>query len=231
MHSLSKFALALGLGATVTAAGFATHDAMAAAGETGDVRGVIQLKKGRRLARDHAGVVVVVHGVPGDDQKPPKKPFEVEQRNKQFAPQVAAVVKGTTVSFPNEDRVFHNVFSVSRAARFDLGLYRAGTTKSVDFDRAGVVDVYCNIHPEMAAKVFVLDSTYYALTGPAGRFEIKDVPPGTYPVEVLQANGDGYEGQITVPAGGTAQLNLELETKRGNDDHLRKDGTPYGRYQ
>ena len=67
-------------------------------------------------------------------------------------------MKGTTIDFPNEDKIFHNVFSVSRPARFDLGLYKSGTAKSVEMKRAGIVDVYCNIHPEMIAKVKVLDN-------------------------------------------------------------------------
>src|SRR4029078_815115 len=93
----------------------------------------------------------------------PKTHAIIKQREKQFEPPLTVVVKGTTIDFPNEDKIFHNVFSVSRAARFDLGLYKSGTAKSVEMKRAGVVDVYCNIHPDMIAKVKVLDNAYYTI--------------------------------------------------------------------
>jgi len=135
------------------------------------------------------------------------------------------------VEFPNEDKVFHNVFSVSRPARFDLGLYKSGTTKAVTLAEPGVVDVYCNIHPQMVAKIKVLDSGWYALTDRDGSFRIEDVPAGTYPVVAWQAWGDQFRGTVTVKAGELAQVKIDLVAGDEVRRHLRKDGTPYGRYK
>ena len=83
---------------------------------------------------------------------------------------------------PTDDKIFHNVFSLSRTARFDLGLYKSGESKAVKMKRVGEVDVYCNIHPEMVSKILVLDTRYYAVTDRNGRFSIDGVPPGEYGV-------------------------------------------------
>jgi plastocyanin len=97
--------------------------------------------------------------------------------------------------------------------------------------RAGVVDVYCNIHPDMVAKVKVLDNAYYTITGKTGEFRIENVPPGEYPVVAWLQTGDEVRGKVTVKAGATAELKLELAEVVKKDTHTRKDGTPYGRYK
>ena len=102
----------------------------------------------------------------------------IRQREKQFDPPLTIVVRGTTVDFPNEDKIFHNVFSVSRAARFDLGLYKSGAMKSVEMKRPGTVDVYCNIHPDMVAKVKVLDNAFYTITDQTGDVRARGRPGG-----------------------------------------------------
>jgi hypothetical protein len=135
------------------------------------------------------------------------------------------------VTFPNHDKIFHNVFSLSPTARFDLGLYKEGTAKSVEMKRAGEVDVYCNIHPEMAAKIKVLDTPYYAVTAPDGAFRIDGVPAGTYDVEAWYAHGDAWKGKVTVDEGGVAKVDPAVVEKEVSVKHTRKDGTPYGRYK
>ncbi len=175
------------------------------------------------------GVVVAVLGVRGARPKP--MTAEMKQEDKQFAPQVLVVTKGSTVSFPNEDKIFHNVFSLSPTARFDLGLYKAGTAKSVEMKRAGEVDVYCNIHPEMVAKIKVLDSPYYAVTEPDGAFTIAGLPPGTYAVEAWHAHGDAWKGQVTIADGEATKLDVTVVENEQTVQHTRKDGTPYGRYK
>jgi plastocyanin len=178
---------------------------------------------------DRAGVVVSIEHVHGGRPKPVKA--EMRQEDKQFAPRVLVVTKGSTVTFPNEDKIFHNVFSLSPAGRFDLGLYKRGTAKTVTFRRAGEVDVFCNIHPEMTAKIKVVDTKYWAMTGADGSFHIDGVPPGTYPVEAWLAHGDPWKGTVTVTARGTAHLAIALVASDRHVQHTRKDGTPYGRYK
>lgn len=160
------------------------------------------------------GVVVPVHGVArvngqpyanavvwledGPAAVPASAPQPVmDQRTLQFYPQVLAVRVGTTVKFPNSDRVFHNVFSFRDGKRFDLGLYPIGAVKYVHFERAGVSRLFCNIHPKMAAYVVAVDSPYFATTDAEGAFDL-DVPPGRYTYYAWRAGGDIVSGKVTV---------------------------------
>src|SRR5690606_7327439 len=126
----------------------------------------------------------------------------------QFAPQVSAIVKGTVVEFPNNDKIFHNVFSASRPARFDLGLYRSGASKSVKLKRAGVVDVFCDIHPTMVSRVLVLETDIFAMTESEGLFRMNADPPCTYPMMAWQSYVGPARGTVTVTAGKTDTINL-----------------------
>jgi plastocyanin len=108
----------------------------------------------------------------------------VEQRMKQFIPHVLAVPVGSTVSFPNSDPVFHNVFSLSEPKRFDLGLYKNGESRDLTFSKPGVVRLLCNLHAAMNAYVVVYDEPYAVVTDRGGRFHLRDLPPGRYRVRV-----------------------------------------------
>jgi plastocyanin len=178
---------------------------------------------------DRSGVVVFLEHVPGAGH--PARRAAIRQRNTTFQPRVTVVQVGATVEFPNEDRIFHNVFSLSQAAKFDLGLYKSGSSKSVTFDRVGVVDVYCNIHPDMAATIKIIDSSAFTVTGADGRFRITDVPEGTYPFVAWLREGSEQRGSVTVRAGETVTVPIALIARKTVLRHLRKDGTPYGRYQ
>lgn len=106
------------------------------------------------------------------------------QKNKTFTPHVLVVPVGSVVQFPNKDPFFHNVFSLFDGKRFDLGLYEAGSTKPVRFDRAGVSFLFCNIHPEMSAVVVVVETRYYAKSDRGGKISIAGVPDGRYRLRV-----------------------------------------------
>lgn len=226
--------LVLGLG-VLTAAALTTGNerpSLAEApkpAETGAVAGTVAISKDGSAKANRSGVAVYLENVPGG--LPAAKSKEMRQKNLTFTPGVMVVVKGTTVEFPNDDKVFHNVFSVSRPARFDLGLYKSGESKAVTFKQAGVVDVYCNIHPQMIGKIKVLDTGYYAVTGADGSFRIKNVPVGTYPLVAWQAYGEEHRGEVKVAANGTATVSISLVEGKAPQTHLRKDGTPYGRYK
>jgi plastocyanin len=196
---------------------------------TGAVKGKIDVTVGGTAKANKSGVVVYLENVPGT--APKAKNATIRQREKQFDPPLTIVVKGTTVDFPNEDKIFHNVFSVSRPARFDLGLYKSGTQKSVEMKRAGTVDVYCNIHPEMVAKVKVLDNAFYTITGADGAFAIEGVPEGEYPIVAWLPTGDEVKGTVKIEAGKTADVKLSVAEVAKKSTHTRKDGTPYGRYK
>jgi plastocyanin len=139
-------------------------------------------------AADASDVVVWLVPLDGsakaDAPSPEGRPPQIIQRNKTFEPHVLAVQVGTVVAFPNQDPFFHNIFSLFDGKRFDLGLYEAGTTRSVRFDRPGVSFLFCNIHPEMSAVVVAVETPYFALSNRAGRWVIPDVPDGRYELHV-----------------------------------------------
>ena len=111
------------------------------------------------------------------------------QKNKSFEPHILVVQVGSQVQFPNEDPFFHNVFSLFNGKRFDLGLYEAGSSKTLTFDRAGISYLFCNIHPEMSAVVVALDSPFFGISDRAGRVSIPGVPDGRYEVQVWYERG------------------------------------------
>jgi plastocyanin len=117
---------------------------------------------------------------PTSKQKPPR----LIQRNKTFDPHVLIVLVGTAVEFPNKDPFFHNIFSLYDGKRFDLGLYEAGSKRSVVFDRPGVSYLFCNIHAEMSAVVIAVETPYFGLSDRTGHVVISDVPAGRYRINV-----------------------------------------------
>jgi plastocyanin len=134
----------------------------------------------------------------------------MNQRNETFAPHVLPITTGTTVDFPNGDRIYHNVFSLSKAAPFDLGRYAAGRSKSVRFDRPGIVRVFCEIHSHMSAFILVFGHPFYATTDDDGRYRIDNVPPGTYNVIAWNEGSASDPAPIAVPSGGVAELDITL---------------------
>jgi plastocyanin len=126
----------------------------------------------------------------------------MDQRNETFVPHVLAITTGTVVSFPNSDKIYHNVFSLSKPSRFDLGRYAAGKSKSVRFDRAGIVRVFCDIHSHMSAFILVFSHPFFAATDDGGGYQITGVPPGTYVLATWSDRGSYDAKTVTVTAGG-----------------------------
>jgi plastocyanin len=128
----------------------------------------------------------------------------MDQRNETFVPHVLAIVAGTTVDFPNDDRTYHNVFSLSKTRSFDLGRYATGRSKSVRFDRPGIVRVFCDILSHMSAFILVFAHRYFAVTDDDGRYSLENVPPGTYTLTVWNESirDDAPKRTVTVPDGG-----------------------------
>jgi plastocyanin len=114
----------------------------------------------------------------------------MDQRNETFVPHLLAITVGTVVDFPNSDRIYHNVFSLSKTKRFDLGRYAVGHSKSVRFDRPGIVRVFCDIHSHMNAFILVFSHRFFGITDDAGRYAIEGVPPGNYTMLAW------YEGSV-----------------------------------
>jgi plastocyanin len=136
--------------------------------------------------------------------KAPKKPgstFTMSTRSKTILPHVVAVPAGSTVTFPNEDPITHNLFSLTPGNTFDLGLYRKGSGKSHKFETAGMVNVYCNIHPNMSAVVHVMSTPYYGFADANGNYSF-DVPAGKYRVTAWNEQGGTVASDIDVAADG-----------------------------
>lgn len=155
--------------------------------------------------------------------------FVVTTRSKALIPHVVAVPAGSTVRFPNEDPVTHNLFSVSPANPFDLGLYRSGTGKEKKFDRAGIVHVYCNVHPNMSAVIHVMGTPHFTFAAADGSFVLKDVAPGSYRLRAWNEFGE-TSMEITVASSARGPVELVIDsTKRRSTQHMNKYGQPYGR--
>jgi plastocyanin len=155
------------------------------------VTGRIELsqKNDKAALRDQSDSVAWLTPLSSTANDPPSNPadkpqLQLVQKNKSFEPHVLVVPVGAAVRFPNRDPWFHNVFSLFDGKRFDLGLYEAGESRIVHFDRVGISYIFCNIHPQMSAVVIALQTPYYAKSDRNGRFAIAHVPPGQYKLQV-----------------------------------------------
>jgi plastocyanin len=177
--------------------------------------------KGTPVAAD---AIVYVVG-PTEAADPNDKPT-VTQKDKKFVPDLVAVTAGGSVAFPNADNFLHNVFSQSPERQFDLGSFRKGESKSKDFRTPGVIDVYCNIHPEMAATILVLPNRLHTHVKADGTFAIEHVPPGTWTVFAYTRRAlRPVSAHVTV---GTTDATVNLALVRGAEpEHLNKYGEKY----
>lgn len=170
-----------------------------------DVTGKIQLANGKPAKN-------AVIWLSGAEKAHPLKAALVDQRDLMFIPHVSVITVGTTVRFPNNDTVYHNVFAEFDAKRFDLGMYPRGSTKTMRFDKPGMVALMCSVHSEMGAYIMVVDTPYYAITDGAGRARIAGVPPGSYVLHTWHESGQTDKQDVTV--GGTDPT-WSIRIKRG----------------
>jgi plastocyanin len=158
------------------------------------------------------------------------KTVAIDQKNKTFVPGWAVIRRGTTVEFPNHDNIYHNVFSHSPGNSFDLGLYNSATPgKAHSFQSAGAVDIYCNIHPSMAASVLVVPNDLFAKVQPDGTFAIRNVPNGERKIVAWSPGTTPATQWVELKAGGTSDLELTLVHK--SRVHKNLEGRAYGSYE
>jgi hemoglobin len=154
--------------------------------------------------------VVMLWPQKGGKKRTPKQRV-IEQRGKAFEPHVMAVPVGSTVSFPNFDSIYHNVFSLSKNKAFDLGMYKNGQTRDITFDKPGIVRLGCNLHASMSAFLIVVDAPHYAVVGADGSFSFKSLAPGKYKVQAwTERSGEPVTSEITIAAGAN-QKDLDLQ--------------------
>jgi len=181
---------------------------------------------GGRAAADVGNAVVYLEG-----RGPRGTPVRLEMTldGRSFSPRVVVVPVGSTVVFPNRDPFNHNVFSLSDPNAFDLGLYGRGNQGEHRFRRAGVVQVYCNIHPQMAGFIVVRDNAYYAQPGADGTYTIENVAPGTYSLHVWHERAPEVTREIVVPEGGLADQDVAMDASGYRlAKHKNKYGQEYG---
>lgn len=165
----------------------------------------------RATAPERARTVVYLETAPRGafEQNEPARAV-MNQRNETFAPHVLAITTGTTVDFPNSDRIYHNVFSLSKPTPFDLGRYATGRSKSVRFDRPGIVRVFCEIHSHMNAFILVFNHPFFTMTDAEGRYRLDNIPPGNYAVVAWYEGVSSNPAPVTVPDGATAELDVTI---------------------
>jgi len=155
------------------------------------------------------------------------------QKNKSFVPHLLVVQVGSSVDFPNQDPFFHNVFSLFDGKRFDLGLYEAGSTRSVVFNKVGVSYIFCNIHPEMSAVVIAVKTPYYGISDKKGALNIPQVPPGRYEMQVwhervLPETLSTLTRSIVISSGSSSLGTIRLPEQRNTSElHKNKYGEDY----
>lgn len=201
---------------------------LAHAGPTGRIVGHVAVTEGDGKPSVGAEVIVYVVGFteagsPGDTASTAK----IAQKDRKFVPDLVAVTVGESVSFPNSDPFLHNVFSQSAARRFDLGSFKKGDAKTKDFPNPGVVDIYCNIHPEMAATILVLPNRRHARVGSDGTYAIEGVPLGSWTVFAYTRRAQKpVSAKVTVEADKDARVDLAL-VRGPEPEHLNKYGERY----
>lgn len=221
--------LGLAFAVAVACLAWAAWPSAARAGRGGTIRGRVEVAR-RGLTPDrHAAMsdpsaasrppdtdtaesVVYLESAPlGAFEQPEPGHATMDQRNETFVPHVLAITTGTRVDFPNDDRIYHNVFSLSKAARFDLGRYAVGQSKSVRFDRPGIVRVFCEIHSHMNAFILVFSHPFFAKTDRDGRYHIDNIPPGTYNVIAWNEGVTTPARPVTVTEGGFADVDFSIK--------------------
>lgn len=172
----------------------------------GTIKGVVNTPWVKRYP-----ALVYLDNVKGEFPPQKKNPF-MGQKGLVFAPHILPVLKGSTVDFTNDDSVAHNVFTPPGAAtRFNLGLYGVGVKKEVTFNNVGEVPLLCNVHPEMLGYVIVLQNPYFALSDNSGKYEIRNVPSGTYKLKVWHEKLQETAKDVVVEEGKTVNVDFEKD--------------------
>jgi len=214
--------------AAIAAAAFYGHAVAETA--TGSLRGNVTVHEksffgGLREREDRSGVVVYVTGF---TRPAPNEFATLAQRNRRFEPKILPIVRGQTVQFPNNDPIYHNVFSVSPLHAFDLGQYRSGDPPRNElFDTPGLVPVYCNIHPEMISYVVVLENDAFSVTAQDGSFLIPNVPAGRRTLNAWMPGAQRTFQEVEVRVGEESRATLDLVESEKLPPHKRKDGSDY----
>jgi plastocyanin len=212
-----------------------SHAAVPPEFQSGDIEAQVHIDVPAKKGNDHATVAVVwLKSVVRADsaQTPPPSHFTLLQKKRTFAPHLLVIPVGSTVSFPNDDPFFHNVFSLFNGKRFDLGLYEAGSSKEVVFSREGVSYIFCNIHPEMSAVILSLSTPYFTAGDTGHAFKLQ-IPEGEYELHVWveglpQPSLDQLTRRVHFARGAANSATINAKSlPQQPSGHLNKFGKPY----
>jgi len=182
------------------------------------------------LDYERSHVVVYLEGAQHGNASPATSTtVKMEQQNRRFSPDLVVVPAGSSVSFPNFDPIFHNVFSLSKPKSFDLGNYPKGQTRLVTFTKPGIVSVYCHLHPNMAGTIVVTPNQWAARVDAGGQFALPAVPPGTYTVVAWHKTGGTFRKTIEVVAGKNSEVKFFVplpEVTAAESDHRADNHAP-----
>jgi plastocyanin len=182
-----------------------------AAAEHGGVRGRVVVELGDIRVSELGPVVVSLEGTGSTPAfQIPTANAVIHQKEASFVPAFLVVAPGQTVTMPNDDTIFHNVFSYSKPNDFDLGLYGKGTSRTVTFQHPGVVRIYCSIHDSMNGLIVVAPSPYFDVADGSGRFEIREVPAGTYRLRTWSEKLPEAAAAVTVSAAETSAVEIRI---------------------
>jgi plastocyanin len=196
----------------------------------GKITGIVKTKG----LRSPVNILVYVVKAPPVQEDPAKTKFIMDQQNLTFNPHILPIPVGASVDFPNNDKVDHNIFSLSRTKKFNLGSYKPGDSKAVLFDKPGIVELRCDVHAEMAAYIMVLKNPYFSVTDDQGRFEIpdskhleqtgikgiKDLPAGNYVLKIWHEKLKTQKQTVIIPENG--DVSVEITATRGTPGVLYK---------
>jgi plastocyanin len=178
------------------------------------------------ITYERSRVVIYLEGPVPAVQNPGTPATQIRQLDRRFLPDMVVVPVGSTVSFPNMDPIFHNIYSLSKPKSFDLGSYDKGETRKVTFPKPGIVEIYCHLHPNMAATVVVVPNRWYARPDSNGQYRISDVPPGQYTVVAWHKTAGFFRKNVVIGDGRDVAADFFIPLDVDSKQEAEKDHDP-----
>jgi plastocyanin len=191
----------------------------------GSLNGLVKVNR-KQEVKEPSNVVIYFTGF---EEAPLPEAYKLEQKNRKFTPSVSVVTLGQQVEFINRDKIKHNVFSMSKAKQFDIGEMGEQQVGKVEFEKTGIVDLYCNIHPNMNGSLLVVPNRAFAITNNSGEYRIEKIPVGEYTVFAWHSLANPVKQLVKISEGQVTTVNWEVALTKDEAPHLNKEGKPYAK--